>query len=931
MKRRVRSLRGGKSKDRDRGVALPEVLIGVVMTGLLTASLSFALVVVLRQSDNSEGRLNNARSENGVGTWLPADLASANSDGVNVEPGASPCGAVCPVNAQVGGSNALMLSWTTLEPNGSGTATITVLTNVSYRYVLVGDEYQLIRVECKSINNGAFSCRTNVVLHELDPPPGGSPFTPGTDAPTWVMTVSRPPQADAIDPNAAGVDPGLQTKNAQKVTVTINGGGDGAGAGGGTSQITLSAGGTNRELIDATSLQGAPSLIAARSRCGGAIALVVDESGSIGSTALGQVKIAVKDFIAMFAGTPIKLMIVRFSTVANTFTETGGWSQYYDMLKDSEVTALRTKVDSLTSSGSTNWEDAMFRTFYQSNGDYQSIIPKTVVFFTDGVPTRSRVNATSATAGTNPPARLVNYPAVNGGDYNQEAFYRANLIAKTFRDVTTFIGVGVGPDINDNQAWLSDGAGWHYSYTRSFYYPTYYRWYHIERGFRYRSADTQRGYHLERRAGTSPNYTWSVDTGATSTTPLGTSSGITRRVSFTAPYLLWQTSTSPSPVTAYSNSAQPVANNATSWGTTVSGTTNLVILRQENNLALAESDGSDGWKAIKTYSGTLTEWEVDSAATSPLSDGTKRIVFSAPYLHSRTYLVNHLISQNQMNANPIADGAFSLTSYNTGTTNTALYTSQNQPVQGTSYKDDGWSSLSTPKTTSATSSSYFIDTEVTDLAGYNAASSTVTGARSRTKVYSEPYDFLDAPVSTNKSSDKIIAQLIAGNDNAERAEDLDNDGVYDNPKQANLYISPDWSKFGAALRSVALAECGGTLTLQTKVGGVAAADPFTYQKTKVFDYLGAPLTSDMTIVTTTRAFPSGTFGLDLDLGKAVTLEIQPQNLSDLTAYSPAGWSCKVGLNARSFTVVPILDSVWTGIRVSVGANEAVSCVLSVTR
>ena len=59
------------------------------------------------------------------------------------------------------------------------------------------------------------------------------------------------------------------------MTVTINGGGTGSG---GVNQISITAGGTTRREIDANSLLGAPSLVAARSRCGGPITLIVDES-----------------------------------------------------------------------------------------------------------------------------------------------------------------------------------------------------------------------------------------------------------------------------------------------------------------------------------------------------------------------------------------------------------------------------------------------------------------------------------------------------------------------------------------------------------------------------------------------------------------------------------------------------------------------------
>ena len=146
-----------------------------------------------------------------------------------------------------------------------------------------------------------------------------------------------------------------------------------------------------------------------------------------------------------------------------------------------------------------------------------------------------------------------------------------------------------------------------------------------------------------------------------------------------------------------------------------------------------------------------------------------------------------------------------------------------------------------------------------------------------------------------------------------------------------MYVTPDYTNFGLALQTIALSQCGGTLTLQTKVGTVAAADPFTYQKTAISDSTGKALVSDMTVVTTTKAFTSGTFDLNISDGTFRTVEIQPSNLSDLTGYTSGTWSCKAGVTARTFTSVPIPGSTWTGIRVKVATNEAVSCIQTVTR
>lgn len=86
------------------------------------------------------------------------------------------------------------------------------------------------------------------------------------------------------------------------------------------------------------------------------------------------------------------------------------------------------------------------------------------------------------------------------------------------------------------------------------------------------------------------------------------------------------------------------------------------------------------------------------------------------------------------------------------------------------------------------------------------------------------------------------------------------------------------------------------------------------------------------MVTTNQQFTTGTFDFAIPNGEYVTVEIRPQNYSELTAYTPASWSCKAGVSNRSFDLVDLEGSnVWKGIRVQVAANEAVSCTLTVNR
>ncbi len=60
-------------------MTLPELLISIVITGMVMAGLMAAATVMLRQVDNTEGRTNNARSEQNINLWMPTDLTSAES------------------------------------------------------------------------------------------------------------------------------------------------------------------------------------------------------------------------------------------------------------------------------------------------------------------------------------------------------------------------------------------------------------------------------------------------------------------------------------------------------------------------------------------------------------------------------------------------------------------------------------------------------------------------------------------------------------------------------------------------------------------------------------------------------------------------------------------------------------------------------------
>ena len=129
------SERNTHTASRDAGFTLPELLVSIIVTGILVAALSMAAILVIRQTDNNQGRLNNTRAEQSVGIWMPSDLSSA--EDVDTDPAALPCGTQCPADLIGEGSNALMVSWTGSQ--AGETDAVSTVTTVSYRYERDGD------------------------------------------------------------------------------------------------------------------------------------------------------------------------------------------------------------------------------------------------------------------------------------------------------------------------------------------------------------------------------------------------------------------------------------------------------------------------------------------------------------------------------------------------------------------------------------------------------------------------------------------------------------------------------------------------------------------------------------------------------------------------------------------------------------------------
>lgn len=795
MRRRDRDAVAAAEDRCDEGMTLVELLVSVMVTGSIVAVLASSVTVLQRQRPATEGRLNVARAEQSVGMWVPADLASATT--VDTDPAASPCGTACPTNVVLDGSNAMMLTWQTTSAAGAVSTT-----KVSYHFAPDDSgKYELRRIECNSAG-GAWTCQVLVVLHDLPGPPGGSAFVPKQTSPTWVILVSEPLAANAT--NESQLASGSQIKNAKRVVVTINGGGTNPGAGGGINQISITAGGTTRSQIDANSVQGAPTFADARSRCGGPIALVVDESNSIGSS-ITQVRDGVRRFIEALAGTPVQLQLVRFHTFSSILGDAAAWHRYYDMTKDADVNALLTAVNSLQGSwpsspnGGTNWEEALYRTFFNADGTTASTIPETLLFFTDGVPTFDRLvhRSSPGILPAQPAPPTAPWPASTGSTYSQVAFDRANHIATLFRSSVRFIGVGVGNGITASSTWISDpGAG-------------------------YRTVWERGSWSYEQRTGYTYQARYQV------------------RSSSSAPWVWAKKSTYDS----------------------TSGSRRRDV----------------GWTTVakSVYDG------LENPANDSSSDGVHRIATWGP-VSTADFTANNTTANDTDGYRPYSGGQ--------------QYTAP--------YLDwEAWTGARTG-----------------DAAQYRS-----------TRVYnSPPYEGFDPAVTATTANSIILSRLIAGNDNGVPA--IWNGSSYTNAQEADMYVLPQWTQFTKALEAVALGECGGTLTLQTKLNGTTpAADPFTYQNSGVRDSAGNAVTIEPSVVRTNQQFITGTFDFSIPNGQFVTVEIRPENLSDLGAYRPLGWTCRAALANRPVTAVPIDGTPWSGIQVRVAANEAVSCTLSVAR
>ncbi|MEI7749771.1 MAG: VWA domain-containing protein [Candidatus Moraniibacteriota bacterium] len=110
--------------------------------------------------------------------------------------------------------------------------------------------------------------------------------------------------------------------------------------------------------------------------CGLDVALVLDNSGSVGSD-LGTMKTAFKNFVTTLSTTPTQFSVTYFNGTA-AYTQQG---------YSGDATATKAAIDAVPNAkGSTNWQDGLLKA--KRSTDARSGVPKLVIFSSDGDPNR---------------------------------------------------------------------------------------------------------------------------------------------------------------------------------------------------------------------------------------------------------------------------------------------------------------------------------------------------------------------------------------------------------------------------------------------------------------------------------------------------------------------------------------------------------------
>lgn len=186
-----------------------------------------------------------------------------------------------------------------------------------------------------------------------------------------------------------------------------------------------------------------------------------------------------------------------------------------------------------------------------------------------------------------------------------------------------------------------------------------------------------------------------------------------------------------------------------------------------------------------------------------------------------------------------------------------------------------------------------------------------------TKVFSPPYTAY-ARRNTTMLGEEVLRQLLEETGNPVVPPTKKADGSYDTSVDATFYPVPDFAKMGDALRAVAVGQCGGTLTLQTRNGAALYGEEITYTST---------LTTKE--VTTNATKPNGTFDYTIQESAGRDVVITPMPSPAASAVRPGQWTCISGNRSFEPRTIDVAGTVWDSVEVRVTPAAAISCTLQV--
>ncbi len=173
---------------------------------------------------------------------------------------------------------------------------------------------------------------------------------------------------------------------------------------------------------------------------------------------------------------------------------------------------------------------------------------------------------------------------------------------------------------------------------------------------------------------------------------------------------------------------------------------------------------------------------------------------------------------------------------------------------------------------------------------------------------------------------KFLGDVIVGGDVTDKAaigyvrRDFAPGVGWGDVSTADLLVADDFGAFSEALEDIALAECGSTLTVQTRTDAGTTA-PFNLR-----------FTSGAEQVTTSRIAKSGTFDINLAGEASSTVQLIPSE-TDLGAsggFTARSWACRSRGADLPFTLIDPVNPA-AGIELTVQANGAVACTLTVAK